>query len=129
MKPSTYRRRTAPAGLVMALMTDPRIAAMKPTREFMAGSAFGIPEDAYDNFLSGLLAAADAVDPVRVLLADTDKLTDLFLESGWNATRTARDSTWADADEWPREVWIALKAQQIEAHIVALRAAVDGEQS
>jgi hypothetical protein len=98
-------------------MTDPRIEAVRVATYQSERAA------------QMLLDIIDANDPVRVLLADTDKLTDLFLESGWNATRTARDSTWADADEWPREVWIALKAQQIEAHIVALRAAVDGEQS
>lgn len=47
--------------------TDPRVAAMRATREFRAGAAFMIPEEARDDFLAALLVAADAKDPLRQL--------------------------------------------------------------
>jgi hypothetical protein len=38
-------------------LTDARVA-MQRTREFVVGTGFGVPEDAYDDYIDGMIRAA-----------------------------------------------------------------------
>jgi hypothetical protein len=105
-------------------MTDPRIEAGSQQMVELDAHVAVLSHQpleigaATELFTSGL-AAADAVDPVRVLLADTDRLTDLIRDeiSGW-PIGTGYYQTSVSLDE---------ARDMTESIVAALRAAVTPE--